>query len=40
MKGFVLKLQLHTVTVSAFELDATEDGLRMMALWPQESKVT
>lgn len=37
MKGFVLELQLHIVTVSAFELDAAEDGLRVMAPWLQES---
>lgn len=37
MKGFVLELQLHMVTVSAFELDATEDELRVRTLWPQES---
>lgn len=37
MKGFVLELQLHMVTVSAFELDATEDRLKVMTLWPHES---
>lgn len=37
MKGFVLELQLPMVAVSAFELDATKDGLRVMTLWPQES---
>lgn len=37
MKGFVLELQLYMVTVSAFELDATEDRLKVMTLWPHES---
>lgn len=32
LKGFVFKLQLCMITVSAFEWNATEDGLRVLVL--------